>query len=300
MARESLVPQIMQQVLDHVRGEEMRAGRHLGAQKLADAFRVSRAPVVGALRKLEDLGIVRAEPNRGFFLAMDAADLPEMPGRNSQEESLYFQIAEDRLSGRLPDRFSESELMRQYGVARGRLVRALQQMADEGLVDRLPGNGWEFRETLNSLKAYADAYQFRAAIEMQALLLPSFAPDPEAFATARQHQLDLLSGFRGASRAAIYGTNIEFHEMLMRCANNAFFLDAVRRVNRVRRLIEYRIGNERERLPQQCREHLQILDLIEARDMQAAAAFLFHHVREAGQIKLRLLEGSPIPVARSS
>lgn len=277
-------------MLDHIRSEDMAAGQHLGAQKLADAFRVSRAPVVGALRKLEDLGIVRAEPNRGFFLALDAANLPELPGRNSHEESLYFQIAEDRLSGRLADRISESELMRHYGVARGRLVRALQQMAEEGLIDRLPGNGWLFRETLNSPRAYAEAYQFRAAIEMQALLLPSFAPDPEAFAAARQQQLDLLSGFQGASRAAIFGTNIEFHEMLMRCANNAFFLDAVRRVNRVRRLIEYRIGNERERLPQQCREHLQILDLIEARDMQAAATFLFHHVREAGNMKVRLLD----------
>jgi DNA-binding GntR family transcriptional regulator len=290
MPRESLVPQIMQHLLDHFRNEDMAAGQHLGAQKLADTFRVSRAPVVGALKKLEDLGIVRAEPNRGFFLAVDAANLRDMPDQNSPEESLYFRIAEDRLSDRLPDRFSESVLMRRYGVARGRLVRVLQQMAEEGLVDRLPGNGWEFRETLSSLKAYGEAYQFRAAIEMQALLLPSFAPDPEAFAAARQHQLDLLSGFQGASLTTIYGTNIEFHEMLMRCANNAFFLDAVRRVNRVRRLIEYRIGNDRERLPQQCREHLQILDLIEARDMQAAATFLFHHVREAGNIKVRLLE----------
>lgn len=290
MTRESLVPQIMQRMLDHIRSEDMAAGQHLGAQKLADAFRVSRAPVVGALRKLERLGIVRAEPNRGFFLAMDAASLPDVPGQSTHEESLYFQIAEDRLSGRLADRISESELMRHYGVPRGRLVRILQQMAEEGLIDRLPGNGWAFRETLNSPKAYADAYQFRAAIEMQALLLPSFVPDPGAFAAARQHQLDLLAGFDGASRTTIYGTNIEFHEMLMRCANNAFFLDAVRRVNRVRRLIEYRIGNDRERLPRQCHEHLQILDLIEARDMQAAATFLFHHIREAGTIKVRLLD----------
>lgn len=289
MARESLVPKIMQRTLDFVRSEDMAPGQHLGAQKLADLFRVSRAPVVGALRRLQDMGVVRSEANRGFFLAVGAADLPALPARVSDEESLYFQIAEDRLAGRLLDRFSESEMMRHYGVARGRLVRVLQQMAKEGLVDRLPGNGWEFRETLNSLKAYADAYQFRAVIEMQALLLPSFTPDAEAFAAARQHQLALLSDFQGESRSAIYGTNIEFHEMLMRCANNAFFLDAVRRVNRVRRLIEYRIGHDRERLPQQCREHLQILDLIEAGDMQAAAAFLFYHVREAGTIKVRLL-----------
>lgn len=288
MARESLSPQIMLQILDHLRAQDMRAGQHLAAQGLADAFRVSRAPVVAALKKLEELGLVRAEANRGYFLAQDAASLPDLQGEDTHEESLYFQIAEDRLAGRLPGRMSENELMRHYGVARGRLIKVLHQIADEGWIDRLPGNGWEFRETLTSQKAYADAYQFRAAIEMQALLLPSFRPDPEAFAAARQHQQALMAGFEGESRSAIFGTNVEFHEMLMRCAHNDFFLDAVRRVNRVRRLIEYRITNDRSRLPQQCREHLQILDLIEARDMQAAATFLFRHIREAGNLKAAL------------
>jgi DNA-binding GntR family transcriptional regulator len=289
MARESLAPQILQRILGHLRAQDMRVGQHLAAQSLADTFRVSRAPVVGALKKLEEMGVVRAETNRGYFLVQDAANLPEPAGEETLEDGLYFQIAEDRLAGRLPDRMSENELMRHYGVARVRLIKVLHQIADEGWIDRLPGNGWEFRETLTSRKAYSDAYQFRAAIEMQALLLPSFRIDPEAFATARQHQLGLLKGFEDESRASIFGTNVEFHEMLMRCANNDFFLDAVRRVNRVRRLIEYRITRDRSRLPQQCREHLQILDMIEARDMQAAATFLFHHVREAGKLKSAML-----------
>ena len=60
---------------------------------------------------------------------------------------------------------------------------------------------------------------------------------------------------------------------------------AVQRTNRLRRLIEYRLTTDRTRLPRQSREHLQILDLIEAGDMQAAADFLFRHVREAGRMK---------------
>lgn len=289
MARGSLSPQMIALILDHARAQDYKVGQHLPAQGLADTFRVSRAPIVAALKQLARQGVVRSEPNRGFFLARDAGELPPPEDEQAGEDAVYFQIAEDRLDGRLPDRISETELMRLYSLPRGRLSRILHQIAEEGWVDRLPGNGWQFRETLTSRKTYNDAYQFRASIEMQALLLPSFRIDEAAFAAARRHQTALLSQFESESRTAIFGTNVEFHEMLMRCANNDFFLDAVRRVNRVRRLMEYRINNDRSRLPQQCREHLQILDLIEARDMQAAATFLYRHVREAGNIKLALI-----------
>lgn len=288
MARGSLSPQMVARILDHARANDLKAGQHLPAQWLADTFRVSRAPIVAALKTLAAEGIVQAEPNRGFFLATDAAALPP-PDDDPREDAAYFQIAEDRLGGRLPDRVSETELMRLYGLPRGRLLRILNQIAEENWIDRLPGNGWQFRETLTSRKAYEDAYQFRAAIEMRALLLPTFRIDEAAFAAARQHQTALLERAGSKSRAVIFGTNIEFHEMLMRCANNAFFLDAVHRINRIRRLLEYRIPHERARLSGQCTEHLRILDLIEGGDMQAAAAFLYDHILGAGSIKGELI-----------
>lgn len=67
MARQSVSPQITASILEFVKTNEMRAGEHLPCQMLADAFRVSRAPVNAALKKLERMGIVRAEPNRGYF-----------------------------------------------------------------------------------------------------------------------------------------------------------------------------------------------------------------------------------------
>lgn len=290
MARGSLSLQIAARIIDYARSREMRAGHHLPTQLLADNFKVSRQPVTGALKKLEEAGIVRAEPNRGYFLACDASDIPDPDSDSAGDDEIYFRIAEDRLAGRLPDRLSENELMRLYGVARGRLSRVLLTISDEGWIERLPGNGWEFRKILTSRKAYSDAYQFRAAIEMQALLLPGFRIDERAFADVRRHQQMLLASYESESRQKLFATNIEFHEMLMTCANNEFFLDAVRRVNRVRRLMEYSITHDRSRLPQQCREHLQILDLIEQRDMQAAATFLYRHIREAGNIKAALFE----------
>lgn len=285
MPRQSLAPQIMAQILDHVRAEGMRRDQHLPAQALADQFRVSRAPVVSALRQLEKAGIVRSETNRGFFLNRDAANLPVPADTTPDEDAVYFRIAEDRLAGRLPDRLSASEFMRLYDLSRGRMLALLRTIEDEGWIERLPGNGWQFRPTLSARRAYADAYLFRATVEREALLLPGFRPDPAAFAAARAQQEALLDSHMRESRALIFGQNTAFHEMLMRCAGNDFFLEAVQRTNRLRRLIEYRITTDRSRLPGQSREHLVILDLIEAGRRAEAAEFLFRHIRNAGLAK---------------
>jgi DNA-binding GntR family transcriptional regulator len=289
MARPSLSPQTTARIVEHIRENNLPNGHHLPAQMLADALRVSRAPIAVALKRLEELEIVRFEPHRGYFLAKDAGELagdtgPGLAGREP-EDDLYFQIAEDRLSGKLAERVSENELMRLYGAPRSRLLKILHRIAEEGWVERRPGNGWEFRTGLTSREGYEQAYQFRAAIESQALLLPTFQIDRKAFQAARVEQLAILDGFERMSRNHLFQTNSQFHEMLVGCARNEFFADAVRRVNRLRRLIEYRITVDRSRLPLQSREHLHILDLVEAGDRHRAAEFLRVHILGASAIK---------------
>jgi DNA-binding GntR family transcriptional regulator len=292
MARPSLSPQMTSRIIDYIRQNDLASGQHLPSQSLADAFKVSRAPIAAALRRLEEMRIVRSEANRGYFLVKGAKDLNQRQLAKAAEpevepeEVLYFAIAEDRLSGKLPDRVSESELMRLYDVSRSRLLKILHRIADEGWAERLPGNGWEFLPTLTSRDSYEQGYQFRASMEPEALLLPTFRIDKEAFRAARDRQQLLLDGgFKRMSRSQIFQANAEFHEMLVACAHNDFFLDSIRRVNRLRRLIEYRITVDRSRLPLQCREHLRILKLIEGGSRQDAADYLRSHILGALAIK---------------
>jgi DNA-binding GntR family transcriptional regulator len=290
MARNSLSPQISSNIIEFVKTNRMRNGEHLPLQMLADAFRVSRAPVMSALKKLEAQGVVRAEQNRGYFLAVDVErynfDGDEVGADADGDDHIYFRIAEDRLAGGLPERVSENELMRQYGLPRSKLLKILHRIADEGWVERLPGNGWAFKETLTSRKSYEDGYQFRAVIEQQALLLPTFEPDADGFRRARDTQTRLRDGgYEKWSRAEIFRANNEFHEMLVGCSRNEFFLDSIRRINRLRRLIEYHITIDRSRLPKQTEEHLHILDLLEHDRRSEAAAFLYTHIMGAGRIK---------------
>jgi DNA-binding GntR family transcriptional regulator len=290
MARNSLAPQISKSIIDYLRTNRMEEGQHLPLQMFADTFRVSRAPIMSALQSLEGQGIVRAEPNRGYFLAVNAESIESEPVEEKSDaagdDAVYFRMAEDRLAGKLDERVSEAELMRIYDVPRSRLLKVLHRVADEGWIERLPGNGWAFRETLTSRKSYEDGYVFRAVIEQQAMLLPTFEPDPEGFKRIRQIQTDLANGgYETWSRAEIFKANNEFHEMLVACSGNEFFLDSIKRINRLRRLIEYQITIDRSRLPRQTSEHLQILDLIEDGRRTEAAAFLYTHIMGAGRIK---------------
>lgn len=291
MARPDLSAKTAAGIVAHIRSNALAVGQHLPAQMLADALRVSRAPVNKALRQLEAEGVVRLEPNRGFFVAKPSEALalsPDDAGDGAEEEdSLYATLVNDCLSGRLGDRISENELMRQYDVSRTRLLTTLTRIRLEGWATRRPGSGWEFLPRIMSRESYEESYRFRAAIEAQALLLPSFQVDADAFERARAEQVAILDGgFERLSRARIFEMNVAFHEMLVGCARNEFFTDALARVNRLRRLMEYRITIDRSRLPLQSREHLLILDIVEAGDRTRAADFLKVHILGAGAIKV--------------
>jgi DNA-binding GntR family transcriptional regulator len=285
--REKLSAQVAHRIVDHIRRNAFETGHHLGAQELADLFKVSRAPVTAALQALQQAEMVYFEPNRGFFVAKPVDRLPPsgLPDRD-EEDALYFRIAEDRLSGRLPFRISESELMRRYGISRARLQILLTQIAQEGWIERLPGHGWEFTTTLTSGESYEEAYQFRATLESQALFQPRFAIDHAQLEAARRQQLALLDGeMLTLPRARLFEINASFHETLVSWSNNSLFLDALRRVNRLRRLIEYRVTVDRSRLAVQCREHLAILEKLEEGDLPAVAAFLHAHIGKAWKVK---------------
>jgi DNA-binding GntR family transcriptional regulator len=77
---------------------------------------------------------------------------------------------------------------------------------------------------LTSREGYEQGYQFRASIEPEAILLPTFKIDKKAFREAREEQQFLLDGgYKRLSRTQVFQANSVFHEMLVACAQNDFF-----------------------------------------------------------------------------
>lgn len=296
-----LAPQLAVKIVEHLKSHGSAAGTHLGTQYFADLFQVSRIPVTAALNLLAEEGIVVSERNRGFFLAKDAADLPGKQDASPEsatplKDPLYYTLAEDWLTGKITEKISENELMRLYEVSRPQLLKVLQRAAEDLWVERLPGHGWRLQSVMVSPQAYEDGYRFRMAIEPAALLEPTFRVDGAALKALAEHQTLLLKGgIRKLSQTELFSINSQFHEVLIGFSNNPFYVDAVKKIDRVRRLLDFRSTRSanRDRLSKQCREHLEILHLLENGNNRAAAELLRSHIKGALESKLALV-GDPL------
>ena len=296
-----LPPQLADKIVEHVRASGFPAGTHLGAQYLADLFSVSRIPVRAALILLAEEGIVTSEHNRGFFLAVDGVSLPERESARHEsatpwDDPLYYRLAEDWLGGKIEERVSENELMRHYGVTRTRLLKVLQRATEDLWVERQPGRGWRFLAVMVSARAYEDGYRFRMIVEPAALLEPTFRVDKAALQDLADQQISLLKGgFRKLSPTELFSLNSQFHEVLIGFSNNPFFVDAIKKIDRVRRLLDFRstYASNRDRLLKQCSEHLEIIDLLEKGDNATAAEFLRNHIKGALESKRGLIASAP-------
>lgn len=283
-----LILQLATRIVEHVRLHALPEGRHLAEQALADTFNVSRSPVREALMLLERDRIVTFHPNRGFFLALPAAEIRDLSLSTPvfAEEEKYFQIAEDRIRGKLHGHVSEAELMSRYGISRVKLMKILVRMSQEGWVERRPGHGWDFLPILDSVEALDQGYRFRLLVEPAALLEPTYRVDPLLFAGLRKEQEVLdRRPVDGKLSFEMFEAGARFHEQIVSCSGNRFFLEAVRHVNRLRRLIEYKVEVTENRL-MRYREHMEILTLLEETRVVDASDLLREHLLKA-RSKLR-------------
>jgi DNA-binding GntR family transcriptional regulator len=273
------------QIIEIVRRENIRRGDRLYEYRLAQHLGVSRGPVRTALRSLAEAGLTEAVPNKGFVLLKepdsDAARAALDAGGSG--EAVYLAIARDRLAGALPDTVTEAELMRRYGLRRAQVLRVLDRIASEGWVERLRGYGWRFTHTLDTPHAYAQSGRLRMMIEPGGILEPTFRWNANLMAPVRDHQQRLLAdGMRVFTLSEMFRFGCEVHEAIAECSGNAFLLDTLRRINRIRRLFAYQFIPDLKMVEKHTHEHLRLLDLLEAGRRDEAASLMRQHLHWSG------------------
>jgi DNA-binding GntR family transcriptional regulator len=278
-----LISQLAIRIVEYVRNRDFPEGAHLVEQVLANEFDVSRSPVREALLFLASKGIVLFRPNRGFFLTRPAAEIPALnlvvPA--SIEDEKYYEIARDRFQGRLKDHVSEVELRTTYGISRDKLIKILTRMSQEGWVERRPGSGWNFTPILSSVDALDQSFRFRITVEPAALLEPSYRTDPPLFAALRkEHEVLIEAPISSTVPSKMFEAGARFHEQIVTCSGNPFFIEAIQRINRMRRLIEYNFKIDQPRLTRY-HDHLVILELLESGNRKEASDLLRHHLNQA-------------------
>jgi DNA-binding GntR family transcriptional regulator len=286
--KKDLALQLAPQVIDMVRARSMRAGEPLREQTFAQALGVSRSPIRRVFALLAEWDLATQEPNRGYFLKQDAGEIQAsaFPLASDPFEDFYLRVVDDILAGEIPTHFFEAQLLRRYDVPRGQLLKVLNRLAGEAMVERKPGQGWELKDFVHNTTAHIQSYRFRMAIEPAALLEPGYQVNQAAFANARQQQQALIDGgINTLSRAQLFQIGAQFHELIVQCSGNVFFIDALRQQNQLRRFMGYKANIDRSRLVTQCQQHIQLLDLIESGRREEAAQFLWRHLDEVGRLK---------------
>ena len=286
-----LQTRVVNEIVSITRRDDMKQGDHLNESFLAERIGTSRSPVNVALRHLVARGVVVHDPNRGYFLRNDANEIPSIARElvEKPDEPLYLAIAEDRLTKQLDDEISETELMKRYSVSRNQLRNILSRIQQEGWIEKLVGQGWRFLPMIDSVEAYEESYLFRSILEPAGLMALSFCADTAEFEQIKKRQEFIAtSGFQTMTATELFEANTEFHETLATWSGNRFLAQTVRRMDHLRRLVEYWQAHDREPRKQQALEHLRILDAISQQDTLRAAALLREHLNNARKSKTHL------------
>ncbi len=187
---------------------------------------------------------------------------------------------------RLP---TERDLAAEYGVARNTVRRAFDQLEAEGLLKRRVGRGTYLRDqetdAIATIVRRMEGTSPADMMEVRLLLEPAAA----GFAATNASTSE-LAAIAEAHRRASAATEMpefetwdaEFHHQIFACTRNDLlreFHEVLRVLRDQPRWFEMKARSfAEERRQHYCREHAAILDALNARDPQQAAAAMRAHL----------------------
>ncbi len=269
--------ELAERILDWLRRQELQPGAHVPERLATEAFHVSRTPVRAALSLLAQRGLLERRDRAGFFVAADLRDAAR--AESTEPSALYAAILRDRFSKRLDGEVTAARLVKRYRATRPEVMRVLARLQQEGIVERSLGQRWVFLPALDSLRSQEDSHRFRLVLEPAVFSQPGFALDSRRARDLRGALDELiLQGPAALDMKRVLETDIAFHEAMGDASGNRFLADAIRRQSRLRRLAMSSMQVPPPRLIESCREHLAILDAVEAGDLAKAAEQMRGHL----------------------
>jgi DNA-binding GntR family transcriptional regulator len=270
---------LAERILAWLQQRDLEPGDHVPERLATEAFHVSRTPVRAALALLTERGVLERHEQRGFFIAAGFAGSGRAAAPETPETALHDAILRDRFSRRLDAEVTAARLARRYGAPRALVLRVLNRLQKDGIVERALGQRWVFLPALDSLRSQEDSHHFRLILEPAAFLQPGFALDPKRSRDLKSALRELAEqDARRFDLKRALETDIAFHEAIGDASNNRFLADAIRRQSRLRRLATTSMQVPPARLIESCREHLAILEAAEAGSLARAAELMREHL----------------------
>jgi len=275
---------LARRIVELTRAKGMKPGDHLAEQRFAALCGVSRTPVRSAFRLLKSNGFLSWEEEVGYSLAIDpaAAQGAEFNLPESFERQLADRILADRAGRRIGESVSVSALTRRLNVSRQTVLLALKILQTENVISQAPNQAWTFRPIPDTANALGDSIDFRLTLEPAAILAEGFALDRErAHVLRREAEAFLRAAESPGGQTEFQRLDVEFHSLIAACSGNRFLRDTLLTHHRLRQLPGSTNGATGFRLKQSMQEHIDILESLEAKQLEVAADLMRIHLRQS-------------------
>lgn len=224
---------------------------------------------------------------------------------NSEKNKAYAGVLDAILSGAFASDvpLSERKLSESLGIGRTPVREAIKDLVREGVLEAHPTRGTFVRPL--TLRDVQEIYQVRYAIEgLAAFLAAERGPTPK-LSDYGQRFRDVIADPSRASVAEVYDHGAEFHLEVFRCAGNRNLLEIYRPIR-----LRFRIAlgmpryHQPDRVFESVREHLEILEAIEAGDGEQAQKLMCDHLHKGLEVRTRLFQSrsdyTPTAVPRTN
>jgi DNA-binding GntR family transcriptional regulator len=292
---------LAERILAWLRQQDLKPGDHVPERMATEAFHVSRTPVRAALALLTKRGLLERRDQRGYFVAQGLESVEHTVAAETPESALHDAILRDRFSKRLDAEVTAAHLARRYRASRALVLRVLNRLQKDGVVERALGQRWVFLPALDSLRSQEDSHRFRLILEPAAFLQPGFALDSRRTRDLKAALQQLAQqDARHFDLKRALDADIAFHEAVADACNNRFLANAMRQQSRLRRFATTSMQVPPARLIESCREHLAILEAAEAGDVARAAELMREHLAASLRARPGFVNRGAPPMLRAA
>ncbi len=185
-------------------------------------------------------------------------------------------VSMDIYRSRADIRLDERQLAQDFGISRTPVREAMAQLEREGFVRSVPRRGvYVVRKTKKEVIELITAW---AALEsMAARLITEKAAGEAEIASLRQMFATFEDGQLRAHLDEYSEVNIEFHQTIIRMSGNGVLIDLAENLFTHMRMIRRKTIVEQDRADKSIRDHMNIIEALEARDTQRAETLVRDH-----------------------
>ena len=184
-------------------------------------------------------------------------------------------VSMDVYRSRSDIRLDERRLALDFGISRTPVREAMAQLEREGFVRSVPRRGiYVVRKTKHEVIELITAW---AALEsMAARLITQNATEAE-IAKLRAMFATFENGTLHAKLDEYSEVNIEFHQTIIRMSRNRVLIDLAENLFTHMRMIRRKTIGEKDRADRSIRDHMNIIEALEARDTKRAEDLVRDH-----------------------